>query len=431
LTRNNPYFIAALLLLLHFASGYPGGMSPDTFDQFGQSLALNFNSHHPPVMAMLWSFFHKIYAGPQTMLLLHLSLLWGGALIMYLSNPQNKYKWLYFALPFVPNILSQSTMIWKDIGFAICFFFVSTACIFYTYRQKKAPIYVVFFLLLVTFYGTAIKFQAQFIVPLLVYWVVKIAFNLRFLGKVIISGFFSFVIIFANSYIIDNYSVQTNSWQQRQIFDLAAISLIVEDENVIPEYLKQDPIYDYEKMKKYYTSKTMDSIFWNKGKVVNMTSDPKNLLSLDTKYKESVWKYPHAYLLHRLLVLGHTFAASKHYLYAFLPDDMVKNYDFHYFKKNRIRSLFAKYIRLVPRIFTASAISLILVIMYFLAMRKSQSIEAEILGHILIVILGYCIVLSYTLLASEYRYMYIIRLLSFFALPIYLHLREKVPDSNV
>lgn len=257
-----PYLIVFLLFGLHFLSGYPGGMSPDTFDQFGQSLALKFNSHHPPVMAMVWSLFHKIYPGPQTMLFFHLLLLWGGVLILYFSNPDNKYKWMYFIIPFIPNVLSQSTMIWKDIGFGLCFFFVTSVCIFYTYQQKKAPIYVTILLLFISFYGMAIKFQAQFIVPLLVYWIISISTDKSLQMKLLYSAIGCVFLIYSNLAIIGRYSINTNSWQIRQVFDLAGIVYQTDDEKLFPEYIRESEIYSFEKVKKYYTPKWVDPLFF-------------------------------------------------------------------------------------------------------------------------------------------------------------------------
>ena len=88
ITQNKyfPFFLAGFLMLLHFLSGYPGGMTPDSMDQFNQALVFNFSSHHPPLMAILWSGFNFIYKGPQLILLFQLGLIWGGALFLYYGD---------------------------------------------------------------------------------------------------------------------------------------------------------------------------------------------------------------------------------------------------------------------------------------------------------------------------------------------------------
>ena len=72
--KNLSIFFCIILFLIHFSASYPGAVSPDTLDQFNQSLVFNFSSHHPPIMAMVWSVFNYIYQGPQTMLFFHLNL---------------------------------------------------------------------------------------------------------------------------------------------------------------------------------------------------------------------------------------------------------------------------------------------------------------------------------------------------------------------
>ncbi|WP_342278490.1 hypothetical protein [Candidatus Tisiphia endosymbiont of Myopa tessellatipennis] len=95
LRKYYPVILCLFLMSLHFASAYLGGMSYDSFDQYGQSINKNYFSHHPPLMSMVWSLLHYIYQGPQTMLLLNLALLWGGVLLLFYADSQNKYRWLY------------------------------------------------------------------------------------------------------------------------------------------------------------------------------------------------------------------------------------------------------------------------------------------------------------------------------------------------
>ncbi|MFP3018553.1 MAG: hypothetical protein ACEY3E_06745, partial [Candidatus Tisiphia sp.] len=150
-------------MFLHFASVYPGGMTVDSFSQYEQSISGNYFSHHPPLMSIVWSLLYYIYQGPQIMLLLHLAFIWGGVLLLFYADSQNKYRDLYLLIPFLPNILSQSGIIWKDVAFAFGSFFVVATCIFYTYRQNPAPLWVITGLLLIIFYVVGVKFQAQFI----------------------------------------------------------------------------------------------------------------------------------------------------------------------------------------------------------------------------------------------------------------------------
>ena len=118
-----PILFGIILFVLHFLSAYPGGMSPDTFSQFHQSINLDLASHHPPITAILWHYLNFIYQGPQVMLFFHLGMLWSGVLLMFYADSSNKFRWIYFAIPLFPMILAQSGYIWKDITFSFAFFF--------------------------------------------------------------------------------------------------------------------------------------------------------------------------------------------------------------------------------------------------------------------------------------------------------------------
>ncbi|WP_341760986.1 hypothetical protein [Candidatus Tisiphia endosymbiont of Thecophora atra] len=239
---------------LHFAFAYPGGMTFDSFSQYEQSVSGSYSAHHPPLMSMIWSLFHYIYQGPQTMLLLNLGLLWGGVLLLFYADSQNKYRNLYLLIPFLPNILSQSGIIWKDVTFAFGSFFVVATCIFYTYRQNPAPLWVITGLLLIVFYVVGVKFQAQFIAPILILFVLSIYLNTGFLMRIILSGIVSLVIIQGNAEFIKRFSTENHSEQLRQLFDIAGVSVAINNDDLVPKYVKEDKnLYSFEKMKKNYT----------------------------------------------------------------------------------------------------------------------------------------------------------------------------------
>ncbi len=105
ISRNYPVILCLFLMCLHFICGYPGGMSVDSWDQYIQSVSGNYTSHHPPLMAMIWSFLHFICEGPETLLLLNLAFFWGGVLLLFSSDSTNKYRYLYFLIPFFSNYI--------------------------------------------------------------------------------------------------------------------------------------------------------------------------------------------------------------------------------------------------------------------------------------------------------------------------------------
>jgi hypothetical protein len=415
-----------MLMLLHFISAYPGGMSPDTIDQYQQSLSHNYNSHHPPLMAMLWSLFNYIYQGPQTMLLLQLTFLWGGVLLLYYSDIQNKYRFLYFLIPLLPNILSQSGTIWKDVGFSLGGFFIATICIFYTYRQKPMPILVLIGLSVICFYVVGIKFQAKFIVPILIFFAVSLYCKRGLAIRLIMCAGLSFVIITTNILLSSSFSINTHSEQLRQIFDIAGISVNIGNDDVFPKYVKESPRYSFEKIKEQYTPKWVDPLIFYTDSVYRMTSDPKELQELNAAFCKAVIHHPLAYLKHRaknFMYLTAKGGGFRHYAF-FAYDDAEKIGLNTGMLDNPVKGKIVKYLKLFPTILTTNAISLLLVIMYFTHIMINRKIsdnpELIILQYITLISVVFSTVLFFTTMAADYRYYYIVRILSLFGLPIYL-----------
>lgn len=118
---------------------YPGFMSPDTLSQLHQAMTGSFADWHPPFMAFLWR--HLIGPfGISSMLLLQLVLLWitffGLSVFVYQKTHSIRYAALLLAAPFLPNILSISGVVWKDI-FVAGFLGVACMLIFFEYHIRS------------------------------------------------------------------------------------------------------------------------------------------------------------------------------------------------------------------------------------------------------------------------------------------------------
>lgn len=433
--EHKPYFIVLLLFGLHYLSAYPGGMSPDTLTQYSQSLSFDFISSNPPIMAMFWSVLNFIYKGPQLMLLVQLCFLWGGILLLYNSNPDNKYKKLYFILPFLPHILSQSATIWKDVVFAFSFFFVVSSCIYYTYKKEQISFLKLCGLVLISFYGMAVKFQAQFIVIILIFWVISLAIKRSLWIRLVIASVVSFVMISTNLYVINVNSTKANWWQLRAVFDIAGISMQTGNDELFPDYIKEDELYDYNKLKDNFSHKTVDYIFFEeKGRIFRHSFDPKKSNSLQQSFNEAILKHPFYYLYHRMAVFSYTLKSCYFYHYAFLDDIEAKNRGIHKFKKEKLKRVIVHYLKAFPRFLPANAFALLLVLFYAFQLFSKRQLahepEYNVLKYITLLSLGHTIVILFTVMSSDYRYYYVVRVLSFMAIPIYLQLRAKAKSKG-
>lgn len=97
---------------------YPGFMSVDSLEQYRQAQVLRFADGHPPVMAWLWSKLDLIWRGPQSLLVLHLGMLWIGLYLWRRNAGKHKYAKWFVLLGFMPWVANFEGVLWKDVGMA-------------------------------------------------------------------------------------------------------------------------------------------------------------------------------------------------------------------------------------------------------------------------------------------------------------------------
>ena len=114
------YLWALLFFTLLIFTSYPGFVSIDSEGQYNQSISLNFTDGSPPIMSWLWSKFHYISTGYQSMLIFHLSLLWLGILAWNYSAENSSKINIFFFIGLLPWVINFQCVIWKDVGLASC-----------------------------------------------------------------------------------------------------------------------------------------------------------------------------------------------------------------------------------------------------------------------------------------------------------------------
>ncbi|MEO6214995.1 MAG: hypothetical protein ABIO86_03105 [Sphingomonas sp.] len=77
---------------------WPGLMTWDAIRQYGQAIDGDFDDWHPPVMEWLWRRLIPIHTGPAPMLILQLSLYWGGFALIAGWALRKRRHWLSVAL---------------------------------------------------------------------------------------------------------------------------------------------------------------------------------------------------------------------------------------------------------------------------------------------------------------------------------------------
>jgi len=101
----------------------PGYMSWDSSYQWWQARHAEYDSVHPPLLAMIWRLCEQVWQGPGGMFALQISLLWASlaAVASALERPVWQQCLLVLALGFWPPLFGMSIHIWKDVWTMLAF----------------------------------------------------------------------------------------------------------------------------------------------------------------------------------------------------------------------------------------------------------------------------------------------------------------------
>lgn len=297
-----PFFCVFLVVFFVFT---PGLMSPDSKGLYAQAVAHKYNDIQAPLMAYLWHYLDLIYPGPLLMFVMNLFML--GGTVYILSHKlfvKEKNPWLHYyciLIPFIPHIVSYLGFVWKDLVFTFSYGVLAAYLSYLTIQKRQfSKLGVVgFFLLLI--YGTSVKYQAQFILPIILLWFFMV--ETRFCLKRSLLGMIPAVvavlglIMVLERAVIDEKTGTQNFGQHKMIYDLAGISLF-SGQIVVPQMLHKRALTLADLEKKY-------TLAWEP--LVVESDSPLRAAQTETELKllRSAWlkemrTRPAAYLRHRL-----------------------------------------------------------------------------------------------------------------------------------
>ncbi len=293
-------FCLVALYLIELFIFWPGIIRPDSLLQLQQAHTGIFSDHHPPIMGFYWYFLSFIYPGPGLLFLTHLTLLFGAALIFAFAFQDSRLSWFYLIILIWPQIVSYSAFVLKDIGFTFTFLFVASILSFYSLQRKKLPIMLVFIICILLFYGTAVKFQAAFILPFMSLWLAYCLNSYHVSLKVFFNGMVLFCLLFSSVQLFNHCMTQKKdySWQLVKLYYLAGISLR-EDKEIFPDFVKNEPFYSMEALAKTYNTQRVDELVFDTNPLLikGRTHEQRNALWY--MWFQTVQKYPESYLSHR------------------------------------------------------------------------------------------------------------------------------------
>jgi hypothetical protein len=296
-----PYYILLSLFLLHVLVMWPGGMTPDSYYQYNMAINNSYTGHHPPMMSVIWHYLQMVYPGSGLILLFHLSMFYAAICIFTSTFKDQISKFFYVFLPIVPPVLVYSSMIWKDVGFAFSYLLLAGILTHLTYLKKPLSLLLSIGVVLILFYGIAVKFQAQYCAPIIVMWIAYIWNNRKFNLITWVSGLVLNLIFFVllnsfNSHFVAE-TQKSHSWQFVKIYDLAAISYEM-DQPLFPPFTKTSH-FNMQELREKFNSQRVDDLAFGEDAILQIGQNAEQRQELWNYWFQTILKHPFSYLKHR------------------------------------------------------------------------------------------------------------------------------------
>tara|TARA_R110002050_G_scaffold54754_3_gene123884 strand:- start:7349 stop:8047 length:699 start_codon:yes stop_codon:yes gene_type:complete len=207
LSNKNFLILFIGLFIFHVSLFFPGLLSSDSLSIYSEALKNNYSLHHPPFMALTWHFLNMIYEGPALMYLFNLVLLWSAIYILCFKIFNETYiKLSCLALPFIPHILVYSGWIWKDILFSYGYILIAVNLALKTIKNEKLGWKNISILTLSLIYFTEVKYQAQFVLPFVLFWMFQLHYP-RNIFKTASAAIIFYIMIMTSISYLNNFLI--------------------------------------------------------------------------------------------------------------------------------------------------------------------------------------------------------------------------------
>ncbi|MBP6104021.1 MAG: hypothetical protein KA508_03040 [Gammaproteobacteria bacterium] len=321
--HESPLLLVLGVGLLHLWIVWPGFWTPDTHTQYAMALRGLYSDHHPPMMSWVWHYLNKLEPGSGLLLGLHLSFLYAAVFYFMKSFAQQKIRFAFLLLPFIPQIFIYAGFIWKDVGFAFSFLCCAAYLSYITSMQKPLPWYALISIFLILLYGTALKFQAQYCAPILLLWIAHsfARYEINFKRFVPIFCALSFV-FYGSLKSFNDYWVpekQRNySWQYVKIYDLAAIS-IHSGVMFLPDCIKNENFSDKALHDTFYRNGipvSVDELVFGAKAILRKGNNPVERTLIYKAWVRGLMSYPRIYLRHRANNMAYALLSRPGFMYV-------------------------------------------------------------------------------------------------------------------
>jgi MFS family permease len=328
--ENNRFYILGLFFVANILAFWPGYMKSDSMGQYIQAVAGQYSDHHPPMMSFIWHYLNLIHAGSGLIYLLQLVLLYGSVVILLKASDlldipkRSLMNLVLLCLPIYPPVLFYSVEILKDIQYSYSFLFVSSVLAYYTILGRRPIMPVIYGVLLLMIYGAAVKYQGQFCVIVLAVWLGCLLNLGSGLWRKIISGGMLYATVLlcisgVNNYLVPQTS-KNNSWQLVKLYDLAAISIAIQ-QDLIPESNKTN-YYTFQKLQDKFIYPSVDPCVFPADAILTASKSEAQMSVLYRAWLKNIIMHPMAYIKHRSINMSYILISRPGYQYF---DQWLKN----------------------------------------------------------------------------------------------------------
>jgi hypothetical protein len=295
--------IALVVLCFH-----PGYMSADSVDQLTQARSGLYTTHHPPLMAWLWSWLDRVTPGPIGMLVLQNVLFWSalGILAFFTRKmPAILAGGWVLVVGLLPPCFSFIGTIWKDVHLGVWLLFASVLLVLAT-RYRSRSRWLALASLPFLFYGNAVRPNGLFAMVPLALWAVAVLAPSATRSIQIALGIVLAAALQLSAACVQDHLARggrSYGFQYTLLYDLSAIS-VGSGENLLPSHSQRGPtIVTLSRLRQLYTPDNPDPLFFHDEPHLWGTSDPQQVRTTVVRWFGAVMHHPRIYLHHRLEIL--------------------------------------------------------------------------------------------------------------------------------
>lgn len=290
----------------------PGFMSVDSVVQLGEARSGEFTDFHPPILALIWRYLDKLWPGPIGMLILLDGLFWLGLAVFFrlLRGPLWARASLLIVAGFQPAVFMLLGTIWKDTLMQACLIAGTSAILLAAFTGRRLWWAVAAPLMFVAIAARHNGIGAAWPLLALPIFNLKRIASWRRWQQLALSLLVGLVLALTlrqgSSLLSRKIAAPSEYWQMTPIFDLAGMSLQIDELLLKPEDGVLSPGVTLERVREVYNPRDHLRLYKCQRKkctpAFGRTYDPEKLRVLGATWKRAILAHPRAYLAHRWLV---------------------------------------------------------------------------------------------------------------------------------